>query len=110
MVATLRQLMTSHAGVIRSGEGLAHALDEIARLENEAGPGSLFVNAATAARLIAAAAFARVESRGGHIRSDFPEPREAWRHRTFLTLQDAERIADMAISAHSGSVHERQIS
>lgn len=110
MVATLRQLMTSHAGVIRSGEGLAHALGEIARLENEAGPGSLFVNAATAARLIAAAAFAREESRGGHFRSDFPEPREVWRHRTFLTLQDAERISDMAISAHSGSVHERQIS
>ena len=115
MIAALRQLMTSHAGVIRSGEGLVHALGEIARLENAAGPNSLFVNAATSARLIAAAALAREESRGGHYRSDFPEPREVWRHRTFLTLQDAERIADTAISGHfrpalSGSVPERQIS
>lgn len=93
LVTQLRQTMSNYVGVIRTGEGLAHALAEIARIEALAGPTSLFVNMATTARLIAAAAFAREESRGGHFRGDFPEPREAWRHRTFMTLDEARRIA-----------------
>jgi L-aspartate oxidase len=93
LVAQLRQLMAGSVGVIRNRPGLIHALSEIARLERVGGERSLFVNIATTARLIAAGALAREESRGGHFRSDFPEPREAWRHRTFLTLADAARIA-----------------
>lgn len=93
LVAQLRQVMSAHVGVIRNREGLVHALGEIERLSRAAGPASLFLNMATTAKLIAAAALAREESRGGHFRSDFPEPREAWRHRTFMTLDDANRIA-----------------
>jgi L-aspartate oxidase len=96
LVTQLRQTMTASVGVIRSREGLSHALGEIARLERAAGAKNLFRNIATSARLIAAAALAREESRGGHFRSDFPEPREIWRHRTFLTLADAMRISDDA--------------
>ena len=43
--------------------------------------------------MIAAGALARTESRGGHYRSDFPTADPAWRHRTFMTLAEAERIA-----------------
>ena len=50
-----------------------------------------FRNMLTTAKLIAAAALARTESRGGHYRSDFPSRDPAWRHRTFITLADAER-------------------
>ena len=49
-----------------------------------------FRNMLTTAKLIAAAALMRTESRGGHYRSDFPEPDPAWRHRTFITLADAD--------------------
>jgi L-aspartate oxidase len=96
LVTQLRQLMTGSVGVIRGREGMVHALNEIARLEEAGGPESLFVNIATTAKLIAAGALAREESRGGHFRNDFPEPRDVWRHRTFLTLADAARIADDA--------------
>ncbi len=64
-----------------------------AAIERAGGSENLFVNIATTAKLIAAGALAREESRGGHFRSDFPEPREIWRHRTFLTLADAEKIS-----------------
>jgi L-aspartate oxidase len=47
----------------------------------------------TTAKLVAAAALARTESRGGHYRADFPDSDPAWQHRTFMTLADAERIA-----------------
>lgn len=93
LVLRLRQLMSAHVGVIRNREGLVHALGELARLDEAAGATSIFRNLTTAARLIAAAALAREESRGGHFRSDFPEPREVWRHRTFTTLAEAEKIA-----------------
>jgi len=74
LVAQLRQTMSNYVGVIRTGEGLAHALAEIARIEALAGPTSLFVNMATTARLIAAAAFAREESRGGTSAAISPSP------------------------------------
>lgn len=101
----LRQIMSAHVGVERDGAGLALALTEIQRLERAAGTASLFGNIATTAKLIAAAAFAREESRGGHYRTDFAEPRAAWRHRSFITLKEATRIADAAAEefVHSGA-------
>lgn len=90
LVTQLRQLMSAHVGVIRHRDGLIRALDELTRIERAAGARSLLVNMTTTARLIAASALAREESRGGHFRSDFPEPREVWRHRTFTTIAEAE--------------------
>ncbi|MBO6633557.1 MAG: FAD-binding protein, partial [Parvibaculum sp.] len=109
-VSQLRQIMTAHVGVEREGEGLAHALTEIARLERAAGPANLFGNIATTAKLIAASAFAREESRGGHYRTDFAEPRAAFRHRTFVTLKEAERIAEAAIENAHAPQNEAQAS
>jgi L-aspartate oxidase len=90
---SLRRLMSDHAGVIRNRDGLEYLMREIASLER-ANTRIRFSNIATAARLIAAAAWQRQESRGGHFRSDFPQASEAWKHRTFLTLDDAQAIFD----------------
>lgn len=67
--AALRQAMSDDVGVVRDAVGLRRALDLIQTLDR-ANPQALPV---TAARLIAEAALARQESRGGHYRADFPE-------------------------------------
>ena len=91
----LRQIMARHVGVIRDAEGLARALADIARIERTATSRALR-NMATTALLIAAAAWKRRESRGGHYRSDCPQPDPAQANRTFLTLEDARAIAARA--------------
>jgi L-aspartate oxidase len=65
----LRQAMTAEAGVERSAEGLERLIgriDAVIRRRGEALP-------LTTARLIAAAALDRRESRGAHWRTDFPD-------------------------------------
>jgi L-aspartate oxidase len=61
-------------------------LSEIDDLQAEAGRGPVLA----AARLTAAAALARRESRGAHHRLDFPGPADP-PARTFITLTEAER-------------------
>ena len=95
IVATLRRTMTEKVGVIRTGAGMRAALATIAAIEADA-PSLAILNMATTAKAIAAAAFHRQESRGGHFRSDFPAPDPALRHRTFLTLAEIDRIAATA--------------
>ncbi|HEX3754318.1 MAG TPA: L-aspartate oxidase [Rhizomicrobium sp.] len=88
----LRQAMSRHVGLERDEDGLRQALDIIARLEKAHGGEPALLNMIAAARLVAAAALARKESRGGHWRRDHPVPAKTGL-RTFLTLADAEAIA-----------------
>ncbi|THD50803.1 L-aspartate oxidase [Phenylobacterium sp.] len=82
-VQRLRRAMSRDAGVVRSADGLLCLLDEIEALEREHGRTAELA----AARLVAASALARAESRGGHFRADalptYAEPR-----RTFVCLRD----------------------
>ena len=86
--ARLRDLMWERVGLIRSGAGLVAALAEIddigERLARAGVPGGPAFNLAwqdrlnlesqvAAARLIAASALERAESRGSHYRSDRPD-------------------------------------
>lgn len=77
---TLRQAMSRDAGVIRDAAGLRRLLDLIDQLEATGGRSAPLV----AARLVAACALARRESRGGHYRADFT--RATTPERTFVTL------------------------
>lgn len=64
---TLRTAMTAHCGVLRNAQGLNILMGVIENLIEQVGP----ANPLIAARLIAAGALAREESRGGHSRTDF---------------------------------------
>ena len=74
----LRKRMHSQVGVVREARGLTSTLDWMDAAAGNVGPARALV----AARLIAAGALAREESRGGHYRSDFPNTLPP--HRTFI--------------------------
>ncbi|HEY3697269.1 L-aspartate oxidase [Phenylobacterium sp.] len=78
-VQALRQAMSRDAGVVRSGDGLSRLIEAIDQLEARHGRAAALV----AARLVAACALARMESRGGHFRSDAAGP-DATPRRTFV--------------------------
>jgi L-aspartate oxidase len=88
----LRALMSAEVGVIRSRDGLAKALGQIAELERNASSAETR-NTATAALFVAAAAYRREESRGGHFRSDHPHANPLQAKRSRYTLAEVREIA-----------------
>ncbi len=69
VIAAVRELMNQDVGVVRSGAGLARAIDRLHGLHAEAN-GTSASDATATALSIAGAALARTESRGAHFRSD----------------------------------------
>lgn len=78
----LRQAMSRDAGVVRDAGGLIRLMGEIDALEARYGAAGPLI----AARLTAACALQRRESRGGHFRSDAAP--QAQPQRTFVRLAD----------------------
>jgi len=75
----IRTLMWDAVGLIRHGEALRSAVDELERLR-AAAPTLATRHMATVAWLVARAALFREESRGAHFRIDFPTSDDArWR-------------------------------
>jgi L-aspartate oxidase len=97
--AEVRRIMTRHVGVLRDEAGLRAALVALNALRERAlAQGGLDPrNRAEAALLIAASAFLRRESRGGHFRRDFPQADPARAKRSFITLDEALRLAQSLI-------------
>lgn len=91
MMPELRSIMSTYVGVSRNAEGLKVGIWKIRELEQE-NRSARFRNALTTAKMMAVAALLREESRGGHRRSDFPEARDEWKKRTFITLEEADKI------------------
>ena len=86
-VADLRAVMYANVGLVRSESTLHAALARIASLESaHACASNELRNLLTVARLIAAAALARRESRGCHYRTDYPDVDDAFAKRSFTTL------------------------
>lgn len=89
----LRLAMTASVGVIRDETSIRRALSEIVALEGDHASDPRLRNMLTTAKLIAAAAYRRKESRGAHFRSGYPLPGDGPAKRSFLTLTEAEAIA-----------------
>jgi L-aspartate oxidase len=80
---SLRRDMAAKCGVVRDQEGLVSLLDDITAFETQFPD----ARALCASRLIAEAALARTESRGGHFRADHPDQAEV-ASRTFAARPD----------------------
>lgn len=92
-VTRLRAMMSAHVGVIRERDGLADAVRNLAALEHTA-TSIAIRNMATAALLVATAAWSRRESRGAHFRSDHAKDVPALARRSMTTLAEVREIAD----------------
>ncbi len=86
----LRAIMWERVGLVRDAAGLTSAIADLDRLDasTSLAPGELR-NMLTVARLVAAAALERRESRGGHFRTDFPHTEARWRRRIYVLGQPA---------------------
>jgi L-aspartate oxidase len=85
---SLRSMMVRHMGVVRRGEGLETAKENVAfwcryvlGREFDSRPGWELQNMLTIARLMIHSALEREESRGVHFRSDFPKRDDEHWHR-----------------------------
>ncbi len=77
---TVRALMWTHVGIVRTATGLATALEALNEIEARLPDGATEEqNLVQTARLIAESALARDESRGGHYRADFPRQKRSWK-------------------------------
>jgi L-aspartate oxidase len=84
----LRETMYSGVGVVRDEAGLRAAIERLAALGSSTQSMELR-DAALVGSLVARAALARHESRGSHMRTDFPRAVDRERHRSFSTLANA---------------------
>jgi L-aspartate oxidase len=82
---TLRGLVSDTLGVVRDRAGLVRAMDRLQPLAFESGAAS---DPALVALMIATAALAREESRGGHWRADFPQTSPVWARRLVQRVHD----------------------
>jgi L-aspartate oxidase len=91
----LRDAMARHVGLERDRTGLKTALETIAAIERAGAGEPSLLNMTATAKLVAAGALARRESRGAQFRTDYPKT-DAVGQRSFLTLAEAEEIASDA--------------
>ncbi|MGB5951724.1 MAG: FAD-binding protein, partial [Ornithinimicrobium sp.] len=85
----LRRLLTTSAGVVREAAPLTDAVEDITRQLESVGVDGLSDHELMAL-LISRSALSRTESRGGHLRSDFPERSDTAEH-THASLADLAR-------------------
>ncbi|MBE0428446.1 MAG: L-aspartate oxidase [Thermoleophilia bacterium] len=93
----LQTMMSRYVGTVRSEDGMLTALEELRRLHSslQAPRADLeeyeLFNLLTVSVHVVRAALLRQESRGAHLREDFPETDDAnWKHHINFRLREAE--------------------
>ncbi len=105
LFAKVRSLLWRHAGVVRNDADLRDGLAVLGRLQlQRPGGGPAVRNAIEVAGLVLRAALARTESRGAHVRSDFPaaDPDQACRH---FGHSDAAPHVEFDVVGETARVH-----
>ena len=97
----VKRVMWERVGIVRDKSSLQRALKEFRQIE-QANLSNASRNFVTLAKLVTRAALWREESRGGHFRSDFPEPRENWRVHSIQT-QNEEIATSEKINFNAGA-------
>lgn len=106
---TMRELAMDSLGIVRSGEALSAALDQL-RPSSAAAAAALTrslleaANTRTVLELIARCALARRESRGAHFRMDFPEKSAAFQAHSRICRAQSEVIFSPVSEPGSASV------
>lgn len=100
IIDDLRRIMWEHAGIIRNKEGLLTGLDALTRLRKRVPENGLSCHfMIEVSQMILKSALMREESRGGHYRSDFPEPQTRWTYRR-IYIQRGEPVESVATANH----------
>lgn len=107
LIKRLRRTMSGEVGGVREKSGLRHALRVLREVEEQAGTDPTLANVVLASRFIATAALNREESRGAHMRSDFPHADATARH-SLLRLADLETVP--AAEGTSRQTHDDAVS
>lgn len=106
-LAALHAIMRENVGPVRTGASLTAALQQLDQFDAAiytrlAAPSPQLVtlaNAALTARLIAAGALLRTESRGGHFRADYPQADPNWQaHIVQARGQATYAVATVAVT------------
>lgn len=95
----IQKVASAGSGVIRSARSLAEVDERLAAVRADAHLAAEVVaepqaaewettNVHQVARALTRAAWVREETRGGHYRTDFPEPDDAWKRRVEIWLDD----------------------
>jgi L-aspartate oxidase len=80
----IQRIAWERCGIVRSGEGLGQAVEQLESLAPESPEER---NMREVALLIARCALARKESRGAHFRSDYPESCDAFARHSVVSRQ-----------------------
>ena len=94
--------MDRYVGIERDAPRLKQALKRLTQLANKHQDHLTLSNMLTTARIITISALLREESRGGHYRTDFDRADLKWAHRSFISLEQAEKAATDFLKPQKG--------